>query len=101
MLDEDEFEPVLRAYLNGTRGVKLGRKLTGQPLTPEDEEKVWTDVASRHREITGVSSVDPREILHHRLSLLGPPCAQCGKELRSPRARKCTECVSAPPPIVT
>jgi hypothetical protein len=44
------------------------------------------------REITGVSPREPFEVMHHRVSLFGPPCPECGKALRSSRTSKCYEC---------
>ncbi len=92
MLDEQEFELVRGAYLVGMRTVKRARELEGRPLLSTDEAAVLSDVAARYFEITGVSGVDPREILKHRLWLLGPACGKCGKERRSPSAGKCVEC---------
>jgi hypothetical protein len=92
MLDETEFALIQEAYSAGTRKVKLARALDDRPLSQSDEAAVLSDVAARYIEMTGVSDVDPREILKHRLSRLGPPCAKCGKERRSPHAKKCVEC---------
>jgi hypothetical protein len=47
---------------------------------------------SRYSEMTGVSDIDPGETLRHCLSLAGPPCENCGKALRTPRAKKFFEC---------
>ena len=32
------------------------------------------------------------ELLHHRLSAIGPDCGKCGKPLRTPKAKICAEC---------
>lgn len=92
MLDEREFDVVLDAYRRGVEGIKLERSLRNKPLHEDDETKGLAEVAARYHEITHVSGVDAREILKHRLSRLGPPCRRCGKELRSPRAKRCLEC---------
>jgi hypothetical protein len=92
MLDEREFEAIADAYQTGTRGVKLARALTDRPLSESNTAGTLSEVAARYFEITGVSDVDPQEVLRHRLSRLGPACGKCGKERRSPLARKCLEC---------
>ena len=92
MLDESEFASVQDAHQTGTQEVKLVRALAGRPLSESDTARVATGVAARYFELTGVSDLDPQEILRHRLSRLGPPCQKCGKELRSPLAKKCLEC---------
>jgi hypothetical protein len=94
MLDEQEFAAVQDAYQVGAQEVKRARALDNRPLNESDERTLWSDVVARYFELTGASDVDPEEILRHRLSRLGPPCAKCGKELRSPQAKKCLECGS-------
>jgi tRNA(Ile2) C34 agmatinyltransferase TiaS len=92
MLDEREFGIIGEAYQTAARGVKLARKLANRPLCKSDETALFGEVAARYFEMTGVADVNPREILKHRLSRAGPACSRCGKELRSPAARKCLEC---------
>jgi hypothetical protein len=92
MLDEGEYKTIQDAYRAGALEVKKVRVIENRPLNESDENDLYGKVAARYREITGVSDVPPREILRHRLSLVGPPCENCGKELRTPQARKCVEC---------
>jgi hypothetical protein len=63
-----------------------------RPMEKSDEANLYREVAARYREITAISDVPPREILRHRLSLVGSPCENCGKELKTPLAKKCVEC---------
>ena len=42
--------------------------------------------------LTGVRETNVNAIYHHRLSLYGPPCAWCGKPLRTPKAKFCAAC---------
>ena len=92
MLDEPEFASVQEVYRTGAEEVKQARRLADRPLSKIDAARIAVGVAARYLELTGVSGPGSEEILRHRLSRLGPPCPQCGKELRSPRARKCLEC---------
>jgi len=48
-------------------------------------------VAAYNR-VTGWSETNPNAVGHHRLSMYGPPCPQCGKPFRSGRASYCREC---------
>lgn len=92
MLDEQEFQSIEDGYRTGEQTVKLARVAENRPLKKSDQEVLYGEVSARYLKITGVSDVDPQEILRHRLSRLGPPCGKCGKELRSPQAKKCLEC---------
>jgi hypothetical protein len=92
MLDEREYESISEAIRSGVRSVQHARVTEARPMKKSDEGKLYGEVAARYRELTGLSDLAPREILRHRLSLVGPPCENCGKELRTPQARKCVEC---------
>jgi len=92
MLDEREYESIAKAITSGVRSVQHARVSESRPMKKSDEGTLYAEVAARYRELTGVSDVAPREILRHRLSLVGPPCKNCGKELRTPQAKKCVEC---------
>ncbi len=49
-------------------------------------------ILGRYRELTGFSETNPNAVWHHVSSLHGPPCAFCGKPLRTPRAKMCAAC---------
>ena len=80
MLDEEEYKSIQDAYSIGALEVKKARRIENRPLRKSDDAILYGGVAARYLKITGVSDVDHREILRHRLSLLGPPCEKCGKE---------------------
>jgi hypothetical protein len=42
---------------------------------------------AKYEHITGLHEENPNAIYHHVLSMYGPPCANCGKPLRTPRAK--------------
>lgn len=92
MLDEREFALIRDAYRKGTLDVKRARALEGRRLRKGDEEVLYRGVAALYRKMTGVANMEPREILRHRLSRIGPPCERCGRERRTPRAGKCPDC---------
>jgi len=94
MLDESEFASVQEIYQARAHEVKLARTSEGRSLTASDSAAIASSVAARYFELTGASGLDTQEILRHGLSRFGPPCPNCGKELRTPRARKCLECCS-------
>jgi hypothetical protein len=49
-------------------------------------------ILRRYRELTGFEETNPNAVWHHVTSLYGPPCASCGKPLRTPQARLCAAC---------
>jgi hypothetical protein len=73
MLDEQEWDLVHQCLLQG-------------PAAKREA------ALARYFEITGFRETNPNAIWHHRLSLFGPPCASCGKLLRTPRAKLCAAC---------
>ena len=92
MFDEVEFQTIQDAYTIGSLGVKVSRLLNKRPLEMGDRDAILSEVLPRYRKITGLSNEVPQDVLKHRLSEVGPPCEKCGKELRTPLARKCVEC---------
>ena len=43
-------------------------------------------------ELTGFRETNINAIWHHIVDLYGPPCCECGKPLRTPRAKWCAAC---------
>ncbi|WNG35371.1 hypothetical protein F0U61_18115 [Archangium violaceum] len=75
MLDEDEFASAWQQYEK-----RLAIQKGLQPMPEEDEQ------------LTGFIETNPNLVLHHRVSLYGPPCITCGKPLRTHQARHCAAC---------
>ncbi len=75
MLDEGEFDLVVKAQ---------------RPGVPSEER--FAPFLAEYERITGYHATNFNAVWHHRLSLLGDPCVNCGKPLRSPRARFCAAC---------
>jgi hypothetical protein len=93
MLDEDEFAEMWRLYGEGMSATKEFRQKWGIPLEGIHKEERFRPLLARYEELTGMRETNPNAVMHHRLSLYGPPCKRCGKPLRSPRATLCGACM--------
>jgi hypothetical protein len=92
MLDEHEWRQVLPELTIGLRQIKHYRQAHEATLEEAKNETYGRGALARYRDITGFHETDPEVIWHHRLSLYGSPCEDCGKPLRTPRARMCAAC---------
>lgn len=93
MLDEEEYVSVAQLYGDGMRATKEFRERWGIPLQGASIEERMRPVSKRYEELTGLCEGNPNAIMHHRLSLYGPPCKRCGKPLRTPSAKRCGACM--------
>jgi hypothetical protein len=103
MLDEDEWEVLMRAREAGERDAALG-VLRGEalrrglpmprPLPPDTSAlNAWQwHMLAGYEMFTGVQETVANAVWHHRASQYGPPCLACGKALRTPRASLCPAC---------
>ncbi|WP_220137829.1 hypothetical protein [Myxococcus llanfairpwllgwyngyllgogerychwyrndrobwllllantysiliogogogochensis] len=55
-------------------------------------EERFRPVREEYERLTGFHETNANAVMHHRLSQYGPPCAHCGKPLRTPEARHCAAC---------
>jgi hypothetical protein len=94
MLDEHEYAEIAALYQAGTKSVKDYRIETSTQLKDVPVAKFYASLLARYQEMTGYAETNPNVILHHRLSLYGPPCSKCGKPLRTPRAKICGNCMA-------
>ena len=91
MLDENEFTEIEQLYMQGGRQAKRLMLETG--ASSDYVQKCFEPVQREYERLSGLADCNPHIIImHHRLSLLGPPCRVCGKPLRSPEAKRCVEC---------
>jgi hypothetical protein len=81
MLDDEEFKRV--SSLRNRTGSWSDRR-----------ESMFGRVLGEYEHITGFRETNPNAIYHHVLSMYGPPCAKCGKPLRTPRAKICGACMA-------
>lgn len=47
-----------------------------------------------YEEMTGLRETNINAIWHHRVTDYGPPCGECGKPLRTQKAKFCAACGS-------
>ena len=95
MLTESEFQRVwgeLAAEHPNSGDLDQGLRILESRIDPER----FQTVVDSYEAITGVREIDVRTLLHHRVDLYGPPCAQCGRALRTSTASQCVECGHSP-----
>ncbi|RYZ40310.1 MAG: hypothetical protein EOO71_16645 [Myxococcaceae bacterium] len=84
MLDEAEFAEVARLYSGGFRTTPGQQSINGG----------FAPVTLAYERMTGYVGCHHNAVMHHRISMYGPPCTTCGKPLRTPQARHCAACGS-------
>lgn len=82
MLDEHEFSEAERLY----------RKMFDLRKNGHSREEAALPLLQYYSELTGFVETEPNAIMHHRLSLYGPPCDLCGNPYRTPLAMICAAC---------
>jgi len=105
MLDDDEWRVVEEAHrvsasdradaLDFLRREAVRQGLPPPRPLPPDAVGIrawyWHLVAG-YEMFTGTEETNPNAVWHHVASQYGPPCPECGKPLRTPRARLCAAC---------
>lgn len=81
MLDEEEFAEVTSVYRRSKREAKDPRE----------------EICKVYNRITGFNETNGNAVMHHRITLCGPPCPDCGKPFRTPQAGFCAACGYRPP----
>ncbi len=81
MLDDDEFKKAFELMGSAFRK-ELGISLS-------ERHKPLLDY---YNNLTGFGETNPNAIMHHRISDYGPPCENCGKPYRTPKASFCAVC---------
>ena len=102
MLEDAERAEVWQLYEAALRSLKAP-KIDHAQDTPEVVRERFAPVRAALERLTCVQHEDNYDhaVMHHRLSLYGPPCAACDKPLRTPRARHCAACGTAVASIPT
>lgn len=104
MLEDDEWAVVRAAHACGAdlaaaaalldrAAAELGALPVRPPgaAAPPLARRLWALTAG-YELFTGEPESNPNAVWHHVVSQYGPPCAQCGKPLRTPQAQLCAAC---------
>jgi hypothetical protein len=83
MLDEKEYT---RAYELYGQAISQGSDFQGSRL------ERFKPLLDYYKEVTGWDETEPNAIMHHRIAQYGPPCENCGKPYRTPKATFCAAC---------
>lgn len=94
MLHEVEYAEVAKLYSEGIRATKEFRERWGVPLKEARTEERFRPVRDAYDRLTGVREPNENAIMHHRISLYGPPCKRCLRPLRTPEAKLCGSCMA-------
>jgi plasmid stabilization system protein ParE len=94
MLDEEEFVEIARLYRQSTIAAKQYRERWAAALKDTPLDELYRPVRDRYERLTGRRESNHDAVMHHRLSLYGPPCQQCHKPLRTPKAKLCASCMT-------
>ena len=91
LLDEAEWAEIAPLISKGIEWIKAYREREGVSLV--DAKRAFPDRAGRrYAEMTGECLWSADEIYSVRMADYGAPCPECGKPLRTTRARICLEC---------
>jgi len=82
MLDEYEYAIAYRLYGEAFKTRRNG-------ISWEDS---YQPLLKFYEEVTGFEETEPNAIMHHRIAQYGPPCENCGKPYRTPKASFCAAC---------
>ena len=92
MLDEDEWAQMSPFLDSSTQNIKSCREEHGEDLETALRQGFEEPALRKFEELTGFKETNINAIYHHRRSLYGPECPNCGKLIRTSRARFCAEC---------
>jgi hypothetical protein len=95
MLDEAEWAEVEPLLADEMRQIKRYRAEHGVSLAEARRDGYGKEALERYFQITGFRETNALALWHHRLELYGPPCRDCGKPLRTPKAKLCAACGAA------
>jgi len=93
MLDDREFAEISNLHRDGMRATKEFRQRMGVPLENASLRERMAPMLSHYERLTGYKETNPNAVMHHQLSLYGPPCKHCAKPLRTPQAKLCGSCM--------
>ncbi len=94
MLDEAEYVEIYKIYGECFNSVKMPNRVNCASLASEENRVAdrFKPVCDAYEKITGFKETNHNAIMHHRISLYGEACKNCGKPLRTPRVAFCAAC---------
>lgn len=92
MLDEEEFAVIDALWKDAFMTTKEFREKHGPPLEDDPIIERFRPMREAYKQMTGMDESNENTIMHHRISIYGPPCERCGKPLRTPQASFCAAC---------
>ena len=92
MLDEEEWKIVDDSRKQGFSASKEFREKYKLSLDNCSIDERFYPMREAYQQITGFEEANHLAILHHRISIYGEPCKNCGKPLRTPEANFCASC---------
>ena len=81
MLNEQEYKVAYELYGKGMRN-----------FDSTSRTERFKELLDFYYFITGEIETEPNAIMHHRIAQYGPPCENCGKPYRTPKASFCAAC---------
>lgn len=96
MLDEEEFGVFHKLYSQCMSSVKRYRETRGTSLKETPIDYFFKPLRDEYARLTGMVDCHQNAIMHHSISIYGPPCETCGKPLRTPQAAFCAACGNVP-----
>ena len=91
MLDEIEFRRIEEAHRRCAEELKEACRAPNVDVVGLVNAR-FEPMRRLYADMTGCTESNHLAILHHRITLYGPPCDKCGKTLRAPMAKSCIEC---------
>ena len=94
MLDETEYAEIYKIYGESFNSVKMPSRVNCASLAREESRLAdrFKPVCEAYEKLTGFVETNHNAIMHHRISLYGKACENCGKPLRTPHAAFCVAC---------
>ena len=92
MLDEKEFKIIAKLYhqaFSATKEFRVEHKLPIENCSIDDR---FRPVRETYEKMTGMKDCHQNVVMHHRISIYGEPCKNCGKPLRTLQANFCAAC---------
>jgi hypothetical protein len=94
MLDEAEWRQMGPALSRAIDDVSRYRQSHGVSLAEAKDVAYGRTALDLYHALTGFRETNADALWHHRASMYGPPCIECGKPLRTPQANLCAACGS-------